>query len=266
VSVLLTILCFCLQMAKPQPFAGATASNLNPCSNMKTAPDELPLPRKRINWKDSAGMRFGRWTVVKVVRTLPNHNHMVLCQCDCGTQKEVNSHYLSLGESRSCGCLRNEKTVERSTRHGLGNRGNPTTHFTLYHDILRRCRRHHRYAGRGIVVCDRWLYGEEGKTGLELFMQDMGPRPEGLTVERENNDGPYSPENCVWGTRFDQANNRCDTRLITYKGETLSISRWALKMGVSRAALSNRCTKGWSHERIIETPVRRPFNEKEFWG
>jgi hypothetical protein len=131
---------------------------------------------------------------------------------------------------------------------------------------LRRCRRHHRYAGRGIVVCDRWLYGEEGKTGLELFMQDMGPRPEGLTVERENNDGPYSPENCVWGTRFDQANNRCDTRLITYKGETLSISRWALKLGVSRAALSNRCTKGWSHERIIETPVRRPFNEKEFWG
>lgn len=264
--ILLTIFCFCLQMAKPQPFAGATASNLNPCTTMKTASDELPPLRKRINWKDSAGMKFGRWTVVEIVRTLPSHNHMVLCQCECGNRKEVNSHYLSLGESRSCGCLRDEKTIQRSTRHGLGPRSRDAGHFTVYHDILRRCRKHPRYAGRGIVVCDRWLHGEKGKTGLEMFVQDMGPRPEGLTVERKNNNGPYSPDNCVWGTRFDQSNNRCDTRLITYKGETLSISRWARRLGVSRTALSNRYAKGWSHERIIETPTKNVFDEKEFWG
>lgn len=265
-SVLLTILCFCLQMAKPQPFAGATASNLNPCSNMKTASDELPPPRKRINWKDSAGMRFGRLTVMKFLGPRKRgHMSYCLCRCKCGKEKEISAGCLVSGQT-SCGCWRTEKTIQRSTKHGMANRGKISNHFTLYHDILRRCRRHPRYAGRGITMCDRWLYGGGGKTGLELFTQDMGPRPEGLTIERKNNDGPYSPDNCVWGTRFDQSNNRCDTRLITYKGETLSISRWALKLGVSRDALSNRCTKGWSHERMIETPVKTYFNEKEFWG
>jgi len=92
----------------------------------------------------------------------------------------------------------------------------------------------------------------------------MGSRPEGLTIERKNNNGPYSPDNCVWGTRFDQSNNRCDTRLIAYKGETLSISRWARKLGVGRSTLATRYTRGWSHERIIETPVKNALNDEEF--
>ena len=233
---------------------------------MKPASKAITSPRKRINWKKCAGLKFGRWTVIRLIETLPSLSHIVLCECECGTRKSVMSNYLSLGDSRSCGCLRNEKTIERSTRHGMANRGKVTNHYTLYHDILRRCRRHPRYAGRGIIMCDRWLHGENGKTGLELFAEDMGPRPEGMTVERKNNDGPYSPENCVWGSRFDQSNNRQDTRWITYKGETMSISRWAIRLGVSRGALSNRYNRGWSDEKIIETPVTSPKKKEEFWS
>lgn len=264
--LLLTALCFCLQMAKPQPFAGATASNLNPCTTMKTASAEITSPRKRINWKESAGMKFGRLTVMefKGIRRKGGMSYC-LCKCECGVEKEISAGSLVSGQS-SCGCWRTEKTIQRSIRHGMANRGKISNYFTLYHDILRRCRRHHRYAGRGIVMCDRWLNGADGKTGLELFALDMGPRPEGMTVERQDNDGPYSPENCVWGSRFDQSNNRCDTRLITYKGETLSISRWALKLGVNRETLSSRCDRHWSAERIIETPIKTYFNKKEFWG
>lgn len=260
--LLLTALCFCLQMAKPQPFAGATASNLNPWLLMKTASAEITSPRKRINWKESAGMKFGRLTVVRYAgRRRKNGMSYCLCHCECGVEKEICVGSLVSGQS-SCGCWRTEKTIQRSTRHGMSSRKKRTDIFSIYHDILRRCKRHPRYAGRGIAMCDRWLNGAEGKTGLELFASDMGPRPEGMTVEREDNDGPYSPENCVWGSRFDQSNNRCDTRLITYKGETLSISRWALKLGVSRAALSNRYAKGWSHESMIETPVEAPSMQR----
>ena len=103
--ILLTIFCFCLQMAKPQPFAGATASNLNPCMTMKTASDELPPLRKRINWKDSAGMKFGRLTVIRPTMRRTGTSPYCLCRCECGVEKEISAGSLVSGQA-SCGCLR----------------------------------------------------------------------------------------------------------------------------------------------------------------
>lgn len=71
---------------------------------------------------------------------------------------------------------------------------------------------YHHYGGRGITVCDRWRYGVVGKTGLECFIEDMGPRPEGLTLDRRNNDGNYEPGNCRWATWSEQLTNRRPNR------------------------------------------------------
>lgn len=101
--------------------------------------------------------------------------------------------------------------VTASTRPGQRNsnwRGGKTKHelYDVYMDMLGRCRRptHHayaRYGGRGIAVCERWV------DDFWNFVADMDPRPPGLTLDRINNDGPYSPDNCRWATYKQQSDN-----------------------------------------------------------
>jgi hypothetical protein len=101
------------------------------------------------------------------------------------------------------------------------------------------------YGARGITVCQRWMTFED-------FYADMGPRPYGMTVERINNDLGYGPENCRWATRRDQAVNRTMTQWITHNGETLCMSDWAKKSGVSKALLHYRLNAGWPIEKALQ--------------
>lgn len=254
--ILLTIFCFCLQMAKPQPFAGATASNLNPCTTMKTASDELPPPRKRINWKDSAGMKFGRLTVLHFAGTNSKGQAIVRCLCDCGTECDRMACSMKGGLVRSCGCLRVERTIERRTSHGHSRNGKVTSILGVYRAMLNRCHGetgHPGYKGRGITVCDRWRFGDGSACGFTCFKNDLGVRPTtDHTIDRKDNDLGYSPENCRWATRVEQANNRRSTVWFEVAGMRKTVLQWARYLGVNRNAFRNSAKKGISAEEYIQ--------------
>src|SRR3990167_2490654 len=98
------------------------------------------------------------------------------------------------------------------------------------------------YGGRGIKLCDRWLDSKN-------FLGDMYPSyKKGLSIERINNNGPYSPENCVWADRFVQANNRRNNTKITYQGLTQGISQWSRQLDIKVTTIIERLRRGWSIE------------------
>lgn len=113
------------------------------------------------------------------------------------------------------------------------------------------CRGYKRYGGRGIKVTDRW-------DDFWVFVQDMGKKPSpSHTLDRIDNNGDYTPENCRWALPIEQANNRRDNINLTVDGVTKSIMQWAHELGVDHTTLRVRLRYGWSDEDIIRKPIKR---------
>lgn len=110
-----------------------------------------------------------------------------------------------------------------------------------------RCRIYPLYGGRGITVCERW-------TDVRNFMADMGPRPEGGTLDRIDNDGNYEPGNCRWATPAIQSANTRRAKFLTLNGETRQLHEWAAHLGLTAGALCTRI-KRWGVEKALSTPV-----------
>lgn len=111
---------------------------------------------------------------------------------------------------------------------------------------------YHRYGGRGIVICERWL------NSFANFLADMGPRPEGTSLDRIDNNGNYEPGNCRWATQKEQMRNMSRNRSVTAFGETRLMCEWEEIAGLTSGSVSNRLRNGWSPERAVGPPTRRP--------
>jgi hypothetical protein len=129
--------------------------------------------------------------------------------------------------------------------------------YGIWHGMKNRCTNPRDpgwpyYGGRGIAVCDRW------KDSFADFFADMGQRPSSLhSLERENVDGPYSPENCCWANATEQMRNRRDNVMLSYQGKTLSVYDWADMVGIHFKTILTRLARGWAIDRALKEPVER---------
>lgn len=138
--------------------------------------------------------------------------------------------------------------------HGDARKQAVTPEYTAWKTMLARCQnpnwaRFDYYGGRGITVCKRWLK-------FENFLADMGRRPSPAhSLERKSNDGNYTPKNCVWATKKEQARNRRSTRLVIYRGETMSIAELAEKTQQPYGRVRDRIVAyGWTPEEAVHVP------------
>jgi hypothetical protein len=114
------------------------------------------------------------------------------------------------------------------------------------------------YGGRGIAVDACW----HGSEGFKRFLSDMGPCPEGGTIERINNDGNYGPSNCRWATRAEQSRNRRNNRFLTANGQTKTLKDWANQLGCNSAAILYRLKKGMPEQEAVTMPIPERPNSK----
>lgn len=190
-------------------------------------------------FKDITGRRFGRWTATSLASKNPTYWN---CLCDCGAVVSVAATNLIKGRSQSCGCHRREVSQNNRT-HGHTSGYQRTPEYSSWLHAKERCfnpkaQNFARYGGRGITMCDEWRHD------FTVFLRHIGPRPKGCELDRINNDGHYEPGNVRWAPRVVQVRNTSVTVMVTHDSETLSLSEWSERTGISLGTLHSRRERG----------------------
>lgn len=194
---------------------------------------------------------FGELFVVREDGKLGPHL-AYLCQCSCGNQITVRGYSLRSGNTTSCGCVHKAMIGKLNFKHGMKD----SREYSSWQMMNDRCHNPQskswdRYGGRGITICEAWK-------DFNQFYADMGPRPEGHTLERIDNALGYSSDNCRWATVSEQNRNTRRTRLVEINGVTKCVTDWCEHLGINKRTVINRINRGhWPIDKALHTPPRK---------
>lgn len=209
----------------------------------------MAMPRTEI----PPGTRFGKLTVIGEGPPSGKRNERSMeCRCDCGVvTTPLLSNLRKVNGTRSCGCEKEavlRARQEAGRTHGM----RYTRLYGIWHGIKQRClnpnaEEYKWYGARGITICDAWLHS------FEAFYADMGDPPSDVhSIERNDTNGNYEPNNCRWATHLEQMNNTRANVFIEYNGEKKTLAEWARALNVPRATMYYRHRQGWTAAEIIE--------------
>lgn len=209
----------------------------------------IPLDERAHNL---SGQIFGRVVAIAPVGVNENHSVIWLCACHCGNVFTRTTGDINSSNRNSCGCI-----PKRAT-HGM--RG--THEYNTWASMVQRCTnpsnpRFCDWGGRGITVCDEW------KGSFSSFYAAMGDRPPGTSLDRIDNNGPYSPDNCRWSSALQQRLNSRPrgpnkaSDCISHDGLCMTTLQWARHLGIGHSTLRGRLKYNWPIEQALSSVKRR---------
>jgi len=218
------------------------------------------LNSRTYQYRDLTNKTFGRlYVICEQIPSIFKGATTWLCLCECMQVRYIRGSHLVAGKTISCGCWRRDNRISKNIIHNHAHRGKKHPLYGVWGRMIQRCHNENNkgysnYGGRGIYVDVRW------RNSFLQFVADMGPRPGSqYSIERIDNDGPYSPANCKWATRYEQSRNRRTNRFITIGDETKTISDWASQLNIAPSTFLRR-TKQWKPEFWLN-PVRIPLSQ-----
>lgn len=206
--------------------------------------------------KDITGDKFGRLTAIQNTGKRITGGYIWLCECDCGTMKEVPIGALSYGSVLSCGCLR----IDENSVHGMSN----TPTWRSWDSMLERCKnpKYNEWYG-DVSVCEEWSL-PDGQ-GFVNFYNDMGERPDGMTLNRKNGAKVYNKGNCEWATlsmqSYDQKKSKVNTSGRTGVSQVKQTGRWVAS--IKKNGITTVVYRGDSFEAACEARTKA---EIEYFG
>lgn len=195
------------------------------------------------------GEKIGRLTVIRLIGKKTNGTKIYECKCECGNTKRVVGAELRRGHTQSCGCLFNEVQLKTVTKHGRSK----SRIYKIWKGIKKRCTNPNAhcfkdYGGRGITICDEW------KNDFQSFYYwaiNNGYSKE-LSIDRIDVNGNYSPSNCRWATKKEQANNKRSNIIIEFEGKNYTIAELSQITGIKKSTLYSRVYRHRNRKNLDE--------------